>query len=268
LTAHSKVHRASRRLRSAGRAVWQGKTLVLAMAATIAVGCSSANNPLSVAKEPSLSPVGSGIKQPPLTPAAYAPAHPVIQPSQAPHHSTSLWNSRGADLFRDRRARRLGDILTVTISIKDKATLDNRSKRTRDATHGLGFDLAYDIDAIGAKAVGKGAGTTGLKSNTAQDGKGEIERSESIDLRLAAVVSDVLPNGNLLIQGSQEVRVNFELRELTFTGVVNIADIKADNTIPYERIAEARISYGGRGRSMEVQQPAWGHQLIDKYSPF
>jgi flagellar L-ring protein precursor FlgH len=267
LTAVLNAHRTARVIRGAGLALWQGRTLVLAVAATVAVGC-SANNPLVVGKEPALSPVGSGIKQPPLTPAAYAPARSIVPPSQAPHHTTSLWNSRGADLFRDRRARRLGDILTVTISIKDKATLDNRSKRTRDATHGMGFDLAYDIDAIGAKAVGKGSGTTGLKSNTAQDGKGEIERSENIDLRLAAVVSDVLPNGNLLIQGSQEVRVNFELRELTFTGVVNIADIKADNTIPYERIAEARISYGGRGRSMEVQQPAWGHQLIDKFSPF
>jgi flagellar L-ring protein precursor FlgH len=262
------VHFTARFARVAGRALWRSRTLALAMAATVAVGCSSAKSVLDVGKEPTLSPVGSGIKQPPLTPAAYSPAHPVVQPPQAPHYSTSLWNSRGADLFRDRRARRLGDILTVTISIKDKATLDNRSKRTRDASHGLGFDLAYDIDAIGAKTAGKGAGTTGLKSNTASDGKGEIERSESIDLRLAAVVSDVLPNGNLLIQGSQEVRVNYELRVLTFTGVVNIADIKADNTIPYERIAEARISYGGRGRSMEVQQPAWGHQLIDKYSPF
>ena len=256
-----------RRARDAGRALWRARTFALAVAATVAVGCST--KPLEIGKEPTLSPVGAGIKQPPVTPAAYAPAYPTEGPrSQAPHMTTSLWSSRGADLFRDRRARRLGDILTVTISIKDKATLDNRSKRSRDATHGLGFDVAYDIDAVGAKAAGKAGGSSGLKSNTAQDGKGEIERSESIDLRLAAVVSSVLPNGNLLIQGSQEVRVNFELRELTFTGVVNIADIKADNTIPYERIAEARISYGGRGRSMEVQQPAWGHQLLDKYSPF
>jgi flagellar L-ring protein precursor FlgH len=265
LSADRTLQRASRGFRDTSLALWRGRTLALAMAATVAVGCSS--KPTEIGKEPSLSPVGAGIK-PQVTPVAYAPALPVPEKPVAPHLTTSLWSNRGADLFRDRRARRLGDILTVMISIKDKATLDNRSKRTRDASHGFGFDVAYDIDAIGAKAAGKGTGATGLKSNTAQDGKGEIERSESIDLRLAAVVSDVLPNGNLLIQGSQEVRVNFELRVLTFTGVVNIADIKADNTIPYERIAEARISYGGRGRSMEVQQPAWGHQLIDKFSPF
>ena len=266
MTAVRKTRRAVSQFRDAGRALWRARTFALAMAATIAVGCSS--KPLEIGKEPSLSPVGAGIKQMPVASVVYTSADPVISSPQAPHMTTSLWTNRGADLFRDRRARRLGDILTVMISIKDKATLDNRSKRSRDASHGLGFDVAYDIDGLGAKAAGKAGGSSALKSNTAQDGKGEIERSESIDLRLAAVVSSVLPNGNLLIQGSQEVRVNFELRELTFTGVVNIADIKADNTIPYERIAEARISYGGRGRSMEVQQPAWGHQLIDKYSPF
>jgi flagellar L-ring protein FlgH len=245
---------------------WKLRAIALAIAATTAGGCSA--TPLEINKEPTLSPVGDGIKQRPAVPATYTQVQPFAARPQAPHLTTSLWTNRGADLFRDRRARRLGDILTVTISIKDKATLDNRSKRSRDASHGLGFDIAYDIDGLGAKAAGKAGGSTALKSNTAQDGKGEVERSESIDLRLAAVVSDVLPNGNMLIQGSQEVRVNFELRVLTFTGVVNIADIKPDNSIPYERVAEARISYGGRGRSMEVQQPAWGHQILDIVSPF
>lgn len=250
----------------ASRPFWKGRAIALAIVAMCAGGCAS--TVLEVNKEPALSPVGDGIKQPPVVPAAYTQVQPAPPRLQAPHLTTSLWTSRGADLFRDRRARRLGDILTVTISIKDKATLDNRSKRSRDASHGLGFDVAYDIDGLGAKTAGKAGGSSSLKSNTAQDGKGEVERSESIDLRLAAVVSDVLPNGNMLIQGSQEVRVNFELRVLTFSGVVNIADIKPDNTIPYERVAEARISYGGRGRSMEVQQPAWGHQILDIVSPF
>jgi flagellar L-ring protein FlgH len=266
VTADPRLRRARCGVRDTGHAPWRTRTFALAMAATIAVGCSA--KPLEIGKAPALSPVGAGIKPPPATPVAYAAPETFPLRSHAAHHSTSLWSNRGADLFRDRRARRLGDILTVTISIKDKATLDNRSKRSRDSSQGVGFDVNYDINALALKAAGKANGATALKSNTAQDGKGEIERSESIDLRLAAVVSKVLPNGNLLIQGSQEVRVNFELRELTFTGVVNIADIKADNTIPYERIAEARISYGGRGRSMEVQQPAWGHQILDLISPF
>ncbi len=252
--------------RAAALALWRARVLVLASIATIAVGCSA--KPMDVVKEPALSPVGTGISRAPVTPPAYTRIQTSALPPAAPHHSTSLWSQRGADLFRDRRARRLGDILTVNISIKDKATLDNRSKRSRDSAHGLGVDLGHSIEWGKTASEGKATGSSALKSNTSSDGKGEIERSESIDLRLAAVVADVLPNGHLLIQGSQEVRVNYELRVLTFTGVVNVADIRADNTIPYERIAEARISYGGRGRSMEVQQPAWGHQVLDIISPF
>lgn len=235
--------------------------------AVVASGC-SADKLAEVGKEPSLSPVGSGINPRTAPQGLYSPIQTSSHRPRVPQDSASLWSHRGADLFRDRRARRPGDILTVNISIKDKATLDNKSKRSRDSSHALGLDLSHAIDWRGAKSEGTAAAASQLKSNTAQDGKGEIERSESIDLRLAAVVVDVLPSGNLLIQGSQEVRVNYELRVLTFTGVVNVADIKSDNTIPYERIAEARISYGGRGRSMEVQQPAWGHQILDQVSPF
>lgn len=248
--------------------VGQWRTQMLAVAAIAATIAGCVAKPLEVTKEPILSPVGAGIKPPPIPPPTYASLRTSVDPKAPPHYSASLWNHRGADLFRDRRARRLGDILTVTISMKDKATLDNRSKRTRDSAHGLGFDVAQSIEWGKATSEGKATGSTALKSNTSSDGKGEIERSEQIDLRLAAVVADVMPNGHLLIQGSQEVRVNYELRVLTFTGVVNVSDIKADNTIPYERIAEARISYGGRGRSMEVQQPAWGHQILDIISPF
>lgn len=265
MSATSKISAQTKRARVAVLRLWQARTCVLAVIATMAVGCSV--NPEEIGREPKLSPVGAGITPPSPPPSVYAPIHTSSHRPPAPHHSGSLWSHRGADLFRDRRARRPGDILTVTISIKDRATLDNRSKRSRDASNDFGLDIAYALDWK-AKSSGKLGATSAVKANTAQDGKGEIERSESIDLRLAAVVSDLMPNGNLLIQGSQEVRVNYELRVLTFTGVVNIADIKADNTIPYERIAEARISYGGRGRSMEVQQPGWGHQIIDQVAPF
>ena len=266
MTAAQFIKRLTNRDSMAARALSRARVLVVVSVAATAAGCAA--DPREVVKEPTLSPVGAGIRPPSAPPRSYSDLKTSSVPSGPPHYSTSLWSHRGADLFRDRRARRLGDILTVTISMKDKATLDNRSKRSRDASHGLGFDIGHSIEWGKVSSEGKAAGSSALKSNTASDGKGEIERSESIDLRLAAVVADVLPNGHLLIQGSQEVRVNYELRVLTFTGVVNVADIKADNTIPYERIAEARMSYGGRGRSMEVQQPAWGHQILDIISPF
>lgn len=223
--------------------------------------------PLEIGREPALSPVGSGLS--PATRLQTSATNELILAAHANGSgaSGSLWRDSGGDLFKDARARRVGDILTVTISMKDKASFDNSSKRSRDSSHGMGLDISHSVDWMGFASAGTAKADSALKSNTAQDGKGAIARSENIDLRIAAVVTGVLPNGNLVIQGSQELRVNYELRVLTFSGVVNVVDIKADNTVPHERIAEARMSYGGRGRIMEVQQPAWGHQIIDQLSP-
>ena len=243
------------------------------LVAAFLAGCASL--PREIAREPELSPVGSGIRR--IVERMDAPAPDragmkdrgvsVAYRSDA-GASGSLWRDRGADLFRDARARRPGDILTVKISIKDKASLGNSSKRSRDAAVGMGIDFSHAIALPGLTSEGTAESKASVNSNTSSDGKGEIARSESIDLRLAAVVTAVLPNGNVAIEGSQEVRVNYELRVLAFSGIVNIADIQADNTINYDRVAEARMSYGGRGRSMEVQQPGWMHQITDLVAPF
>lgn len=245
-------------------------TCVAMIAALLAAGCSA--RPREVGREPELSPVGSGLQRTEIHDKArvQASAKDAIDRGAGAVDMTtgSLWDDRGTDLFRDARARRAGDILTVRISIKDKASLDNSSKRSRDSSAGLGVDLSHAIALPGWTTEGAASAQTAVNSNTSTDGKGEIERSESIDLRIAAVVTGVLPNGKLIIQGSQEVRVNFEIRVLTFSGIVNITDIAADNTISYERIAEARMSYGGRGRITEVQQPGWMHQITDQLTPF
>jgi len=242
-----------------------GCIATIALAGLIS-GCAA--KPQEIGREPGLSPVGSGLV------AAVQATSSVSAPSVRPAAGHGLpspgstWRERGADLFRDLRARRIGDLVTVTILMKDKASLDNSSKRSRDSSHGFGLDMTSKIDWQSFASATSAAVDSAIKSNTATDGKGAIARSENIDLRVAAVVTGVLPNGNLVIQGSQEIRVNYELRVLTFTGIVNVADIKADNTISHDRIAEARMSYGGRGRIMEVQQPAWGHQIIDQIFPF
>ena len=234
--------------------------------AALHAGCAA--KVLEIGREPDLSAVGSGLRSEPSKDGLTAQTPSAALPVKLENSSSSLWKDRGADFFKDPRARRPGDIMTVTISVKDKASFDNSSKRSRDASHGFGLDMSHKLDLSGSSSAASAKADSSLKSNTAQDGKGAIARSESIELRVAAVVTGVLPNGNVLIQGTQELRVNYELRVLTVTGIVNIADIKADNTISYERIAEARMSYGGRGRIMEVQQPAWGHQLIDLVFPF
>jgi len=213
------------------------------------------------AREPKLTPVGSGL-HPNRTPILIQP-EVVSRPKD-----NSFWQDASADLFRDPRATRVGDVVTVKISIKDKASLDNTTQRSRDSTNNISYDLKYDFNTPLIK--GKGDGTLGsnLESKTATKGEGAITRSESIELLVAAVVTEVLPNGNLVVSGSQEVRVNSEMRVLSVAGVLRPRDIATDNTVSYDKIAEARISYGGRGRITEVQSPGWGHQLLDLINPF
>ena len=213
-------------------------------------------------REPHMTPVGSG-----MVPKRVAM---ITEPSPENVYrgNSSIWQDSRADLFSDMRARRIGDTVTVKIFIKDKASIANDSERKRDASNNLGFDYAYEFSSKDASIPYSAALDVNTNSRTRTKSEGGIERSEKIELLVAAVVSDVLPNGNLVISGSQEVRVNFEMRVLNVAGIVRPLDIGADNTIAYEKIAEARIAYGGRGRLMEVQQPPWGQQLVDNISPF
>jgi flagellar L-ring protein precursor FlgH len=218
-------------------------------------------------KEPTLTPVGSGLN-PPTVPIE---ADPVPRPVY--RRGNSLWQDSSADLFRDPRASRVGDVVTVKISIKDRAALDNNNERSRESEGELDAGFTYDINTSangrqGLLANGSGSFNPKVESTTSTKSEGQITRSERIDLLVAAVVTDVLPNGYLMIAGTQEVRVNHEMRELGVAGVVRPRDIATDNSISYDKVAEARISYGGRGRITEVQQPGWGQQLIDLITPY
>lgn len=221
----------------------------------------------SIGKEPPLTPVGSGLQPPTVA----IDAEPTPRPRY--NKGNSLWQDSSADLFRDPRASRIGDVITVKISIKDRAKLDNKNDRKRENDGELDVKFKYDIDTStngvqGYLAEGAGSFNPTVKSKTDTKSEGKINRSENIDLLVAAVVTDVLPNGNLMIAGTQEVRVNFEMRVLGVAGVVRPRDIATDNSISYDKIAEARISYGGRGRIMEISQPGWGQQILDVISPF
>nr|WP_281365438.1 flagellar basal body L-ring protein FlgH [Hyphomicrobium methylovorum] len=215
-----------------------------------------------IGREPALSPVGTG-----LTPNRVSNLDLPVATASI-HAGNSTWRDSGADLFRDARAFRIGDVVTVNIQIKDKASFNNSLNRSRDANVALGTALDYNLAFGGPAITGSGKIKGNLDRSTSTDAKGGIARSESINLLVAAVVSEVLPNGNLVISGTQEVRVNFEVRVLSVAGVIRPRDISTDNTISYDKIAEARVSYGGRGRVMEVQQPAYGQQILDMVSPF
>jgi flagellar L-ring protein precursor FlgH len=238
----------------------RSRFLAPALSAILLGGCFQSIS--EVNREPQLSPVGSGL----------APNHlaignmPATPPSYVSH--TSLWQDGAADMFRDARAARVGDLVTVKISIKDQASLNNTSNTSRIADLEMNVTNTANLTWNKFNTQSTGQLDPKIQSTTTAQGQGAITRSESIDLKVGAVVTAVLPNGNLIVNGRQEVLVNYELRQLLISGIIQPGDIAADNSISYEKIAEARISYGGRGRSMEVQQPGWAQQLINRYSPF
>ncbi|MET0724632.1 MAG: flagellar basal body L-ring protein FlgH [Tardiphaga sp.] len=230
------------------------KLILIPLALSGLTGCAS--NLAEVGQPPYMSPVGQGLQ-------IDARAIPMDRRAYRGSGTHSLWNDR-KDLYRDPRAMRVGDLLTVNILMNDKAILDNKTDRSRDAQIKVGGDYASDV----ARWLSTGSFDSNVSSQSSNKGAGKIDRAEEVRFSVAAAVVDVLPNGNLLVSGSQEMRVNYEMRIVNVGGIVRPIDISRNNTIAYEKIGEARISYGGRGRLMEVQQPNWGQQIYDQVAPF
>ena len=199
------------------------------------------------------------------------PGLPVSADSNRMVDRASLWSRNRHSLLGDRRALQRGDILTVVIQIDDEASISNKTARSRKGSEGLKipqlFGLPQRIDN-NLPAGASLADAVSISSGSSASGDGSVKRQEKLTLRIAATVTNVLPNGVLEISGSQEVRVNFELRELLVTGYVRPADISRQNEITYDKIASARISYGGRGQITDVQQPRYGQQILDMILPF
>lgn len=230
-------------------------------------GCSAVDRLSQIGASPPLSPIGN-----PTTEPGYRPVTmPMPAPERIVYQPNSLWRSGARAFFRDQRAARIGDILTVNIAITDNAKVDNKTERTRSNSEDAGLDALFGYEAalsdILPEAVNP-ASLAQLDSASTSEGQGTVDRKEEINLIVAAVVTQILPNGNLVIEGRQEVRVNFEVRELVVAGIVRPEDISAVNTIKHTQIAEARISYGGRGHITDVQQPRYGQQVFDIIMPF
>lgn len=219
-------------------------------------GC--AVNPSDIGVAPHLTPAGNGLGS-----QLDLPSEMWDRPTRkGPVHS--LWDASSGDLFRDARAAKVGDVIAVNIMLNDSATFAGTFSRNKSATEGNSFEAQSSITGLTGKP--SASYSTNTRATTKNDGT--ADRAEKIQVSIAAVVTQVLPNGNLFISGSQEVRVNFELRDVLVSGIVRPRDINRDNTVSYDKIAEARISYGGRGRIMEVMQPTVWQQIWDVVQPF
>ena len=187
-----------------------------------------------------------------------------------PASANSLWRSGARAFFFDQRANKVGDILTVLITINDNANIQNETAASRIGANTSGITNLFGLESTLGKVLPHtfGPNTLNTNSSLANSGTGTITRQDQINLTIAAVVTKVLPNGNLVIQGRQEVKTNQDLRELTVAGIVRPEDITSSNTINHTQIAEARIDYGGRGDLAAVQKTPGGTALLQRYSPF
>jgi flagellar L-ring protein precursor FlgH len=232
---------------------------------SVAGGCSSIDRLSQIGEKPKLTAIENPTAQP-----GYKPVQmPMPKPESVSYNANSLWRNGSRSFFKDQRAHQIGDLLTVTVNITDQANFANETQRSRTNTEDSGV-----TDFLGSKLL-----TGNLSkvfpgrfltddSKSSSDGKGSIVRQETLTTNVAAVVTQLLPNGNLVVEGKQEIRVNYEIRELIVAGIVRPEDIQSDNTIDSSKIAQARISYGGRGQIMDVQQPRYGTQVMDVLLPF
>ena len=230
-------------------------------------GCGAGERIANIGKPPEFSPIAN----PQLKPGYKPVSMPMPAPKVAAVAPNSLWDSNRQTFFKDQRAADVGDILTVLISIDDKAKLNDETKRTRDEGETAGLPNLFGIETQLQKVFPQAIDTSKLvdaASTSTHNGKGSVDRKEQINVKLAAVVTQILPNGNFVIHGSQETLVNFENRAIGIEGIIRPQDISTNNTVNYEQVAEARITYGGKGQLMDVQQPRYGQQLYDIISPF
>lgn len=234
----------------------------VALLASLVSGCAAIDRLTKIGETPALSAVDNPTARP-----GYKPVQmpmPALQP--AAYSPNSLWRNGSRAFFKDQRAHQVGDILTVKVNFSDTANISNETQRSRANSEDSGFTNFFGQSKIFSIPV-PGRILTG-DSTASSDGKGSVQRQEALSTNVAAVVTQVLPNGNLVIEGKQEIRVNFEVRELIVAGVVRPEDIESDNTIDSSKIAQARIAYGGRGQITDVQQPRYGQQVLDVLLPF
>lgn len=240
---------------------------VLAIAALSLTACNTFTRLAEVGKGPQVSEIANPVKRPKYRPVSM----PMPGPKKISLNANSLWRPGARAFFRDQRASEVGDILTVKLAISDSAALENKTTRTRNDAEDADLTNLMGLEAELTKMLPQGvtpAATVSLGTKHNTEGDGEIDREEVIAVTIAGIITQILPNGNMVIFARQEIKVNFEMREVMVTGVVRPEDIDYSNTISHDKIAEMRVAYGGRGMLSDLQQPRVGTQMIDILFPF
>ncbi len=243
------------------------KALLPVIACVLLCGCGTLTKLSEVGRPPEMTPSSD-----PTAEAGYRPlTMPMPRGQFAPAEANSLWRAGSRAFFKDQRAAQVGDIVTILVNITDNADLNSQSDQNRNGAENMGIPNFLGLETNLARNLPHAVNPAKLiatNSTGTSTGTGSIKRNESVTLRLAGIITQLLPNGNLAVAARQEVRVNAELRELQVSGVIRPQDIGSDNTVRHDRLAEARISYGGRGQITDVQRPRYGQQLLDILLPF
>lgn len=235
------------------------KALLLLSAASLSA-CSAVDRIKEIDGGPKFAPITNPMPQ--QVTSLPMPAVPT-----EPRGASSLWQPGARSFFHDPRASRVGDIITVNVSVADAAKMSNTTSRARTNTENANLTNFFGLETKLPAGMDP-ASLVNMGSANSNVGAGSIDRSESVNLTLAALVTQVLPNGNLVIGGHQQMKVNSELRDLQVSGIVRTEDITSANTVDLTQIAEARISYGGRGTMSDEQVPRYGSQLFDILMPW
>jgi flagellar L-ring protein precursor FlgH len=229
--------------------------------------CGTLQKLSEIGRPPAMTPTADPTADPKWRPVSL----PMPRAEASPREAASLWRTGSRAFFKDQRAAQVGDIVTVVVNSTDTADVENASSENRTGTESMGMPNLFGLEAMLPKLFTKAVNPSSLvsaSSTHASAGTGTIKRNETVALRLAGVITQVLPNGNLVVAARQEMRVNSELRELRVSGIIRPQDIASDNTVSHDRMAEARISYGGRGQLSDIQTAQWGQQALDVLLPF
>jgi flagellar L-ring protein FlgH len=242
--------------------IYLAPLLALSLAA-----CGTATKLSQIGETPPMTTIQDPQQQPGYRPVSL----PMPQPIVGERRPSSLWQAGSRAFFKDQRASNIGDILTVLVTFDEKAQFDDNTQMQRAGTNQMAIPELYGFQTQIQRILPHASNPADLvdtSGKSSQNATTEVKREEQLNLQVAAEVTQVLPNGNLVVNGRQEIRVNYEIRDLQIAGVIRPQDISSTNTINYFKLAEARISYGGRGQQTDMQQPRYGQQVLDIINPF